>query len=135
MQTYTEYIRKEFDLSPELYYHIFANLCEPDLRKKLDMVKGIKEMGEAGIWAIIEGIWMESNPMFMRRLKAMDMKMEAGEEVGDFFNPLENEYAEAEMDKATPWSIFICKLISSIPEKRKKKERKNVETAHTQSGL
>ena len=80
------------------------------------MVKGIKEMGEAGIWAIIEGIWIESNPMFMRRLKAMDMKMEAGEEVGDFFNCLKNEYAEAEMDKATPWSIFICKLISSIPD-------------------
>ena len=84
MQTYTSYIRKEFEVSPELYYHVFANLCEPELRKKLDMVKGIKEMGEAGIWAIIEGIWIESNPMFMRRLKAMDMKMEAGEEVGDF---------------------------------------------------
>ena len=48
------------------------------------MVKGIKEMGEAGIWAIIEGILIKSNPMFMCRLKAMDMKMEAGEEVGDF---------------------------------------------------
>merc|ERR1711891_49197 len=46
----------------------------------------------------------------------MNMKMEAGLEVGDFFNPLKNEYAEAEIEKATPWSLFICKLISSIPD-------------------
>ena len=41
--------------------------------------------------------------------------MEKGEEVGDFFNRLKNEYAEAEMEKATPWSLFVCKLISCIP--------------------
>ena len=52
----------------------------------------------------------------MRRLKAMEMKMEAGEEVSDFFNRLKNEYSEAEMAKATPWSIFICKLIASISD-------------------
>ena len=100
----------------ELYYHVFVNLCDTEIRKKLDLVKGIKEMGEAGIWDIIEGIWIETNPMYMRRLKAMDMKMETGEEVGDFFNRLKNEYAKAEMEKATPWSLFICKLISSIPD-------------------
>ena len=45
MQTYTGYIRKEFDLTPELYYHVFVNLCDPEMRKKPDLVKGIKEMG------------------------------------------------------------------------------------------
>ena len=85
------------------------------MRKKLDGVKGIKEMGEAKIWEIIEGIWVESNPMYTRRLKAIDLKMEKGEEVGDFFNRLKNEYAETEMQKATPWSLFVCKLISFIP--------------------
>ena len=44
------------------------------------------------------------------------MKMETGEELGDFFNRLKNEYAEAEMEKATPWSLFICKLISTFSD-------------------
>ena len=34
---------------------------------------------------------------------------------GDFYNRLRNEYAEAEMEKATPWTLFVCKLISCIP--------------------
>ena len=80
MQTYTGYIRKEFDLTPDLYYDVFMNLCEPEMRKKLDGIKGIKEMGEEKIWDIIEGIWVESNPMYTRRLKAIDLKMEKGEE-------------------------------------------------------
>ena len=54
--------------------------------ENLDGIKGIKEMGEARIWDIIEGIWVETNPMYIRRLKAIDLKMEKGEEVGDFFN-------------------------------------------------
>ena len=53
--------------------------------------------------------------MYIRRLKAIDLEMEKGEEVGDFFNHLKNEYAEAEMEKATPWSLFVCKLITCIP--------------------
>ena len=86
------------------------------MRKKLDGVKDIKKMGEAKIWDVIEGIWVESNPMYTRRLKAIDLKMEKGEEVGDFFNRLKDQYAEAEMEKATPWTLFICKLINSIPD-------------------
>ena len=46
MQTYTGYIRKEFHLTPDLYYDVFMNLCEPEMRKKLDGIKGIKEMGD-----------------------------------------------------------------------------------------
>ena len=84
MQTYTGYFRKEFDLTPDLYYDVFMNLCEPEMRKKLDGVKGIKEIGEAKICQIIEGIWVKSNPMYTRRLKAINLKMEKGEEVGDF---------------------------------------------------
>ena len=53
--------------------------------------------------------------MYTRHLKAIDLKMEKGEEVWDFFNRLKNEYAEAKMEKATPWSLFVCKLISCIP--------------------
>ena len=68
------------------------------------------------IWEVIEGIWVESNPMYTRRLKAIDLKLEKGEEAGDFFNRLKNQFDEAEMEKASIWTLFICKLINSIPE-------------------
>ena len=115
MQTYTGYLRKDVDITPDLYYDIFMNLCDPDMRKKLDSVKGIREMGETKIWEIIEGILVETNPIYIRRVKAYDLRMEKGESAGDFFNRLRNEYAEAEMEKATPWTMFVCKLISSLP--------------------
>ena len=62
MITYTGYIRKSFDLTPELYFDVFSNLCDQDMRKKLESIKGIREMGEDKIWDIIEGIWKETNP-------------------------------------------------------------------------
>ena len=72
-------------------------------------------MGETKIWEIIEDILVETNPMYIRHVKAIDLRMEKGEGAGDFFNRLRNEYAEAEMEKATPWTLFVCKLISCIP--------------------
>ena len=57
------------------------------MRKRLNGIKDIKKLGEAKICDIIEGIWVESNPMYTRRLIAIDLKMEQGEEVGDFFHP------------------------------------------------
>ena len=53
MQRYAVYIRKDIDLTPDLYYDIFINLCEPEMKKKLDGVKGIREMGENKIWEIL----------------------------------------------------------------------------------
>ena len=41
MQTYTGYIKKEFDLMPELFYDVFTNLCKPEMKKELDGVKNI----------------------------------------------------------------------------------------------
>ena len=58
---------------------------------------------------------METNPNYTSYLNAIDLNMEKDEKVGDFFNRLKNQYAEAEMEKATPWSLFVCKLISCIP--------------------
>ena len=49
MQTYTSYIKKKFELTPGLFYDVFTNLCEPEMKKKLDGVKDIKQLGEDGI--------------------------------------------------------------------------------------
>ena len=51
----------------------------------------------------------------MRRIKAIEMEMKKGELSGDFFTRLKLEYREAEMERMTPWSLFICKLISCTP--------------------
>ena len=58
---------------------------------------------------------METNPIYIRWVRAIDLQMEKGEMTGDFFNRLREEYVEAEMEKATPWTLFVCKLISGIP--------------------
>ena len=59
MQRYAVYIRKDIDLMPDLYYNIFINLCEPEMKKKLDGINGIREMGESKIWEIVEEIFMD----------------------------------------------------------------------------
>ena len=49
------------------------------MRKKLESIKRVIEMGEDKLWEIIEGIWKETNPLYIRRLKAIEMEMEKGE--------------------------------------------------------
>ena len=90
MQRYAPYIRKDIgtDLTPELYFDIFINLCEPEMKKKLGGIAGIREMGESRIWEIVEEILMETNPVYIRRVRAMNLQMEKGETTGDFFNRL-----------------------------------------------
>ena len=114
MQRYAVYIRKDIDLTPDLYYDIFINLCEPEMKKKLGGITGIREMGESKIWEVVEEIFMDTNPVYIRRVRAMNLQKEKGETTGDFFNRLREEYAEVEMEKATPWTLFICKLINGI---------------------
>ena len=77
---------------------------------------GHSEGGKRGIWDAIEKFWIESNPMFMRRLKAIDLKPEKGEETSDYYNRLKVQFEESEMDKASIWTLLVCKLINSIPE-------------------
>ena len=43
------------------------------------------------------------------------MEMKKSELRGDFFTRLKLEYREAEMERMTPWSLFVCKLISCTP--------------------
>ena len=85
------------------------------VRNLIVSIKGIRSMGETKIWQEIENIFVQTNPIYIRRIRAYDTRIEKGEGVGDFFNRLRNEYAEAEMEKATPWTMLVCKLISSLP--------------------
>ena len=115
MIRYTNYIRRNCEMTNELYFDIFSNLCDQDMRLKLESIKGVRELGEEKLWEIIEGFWKDSNPTYMRRIKAIELEMKKGELSGDFFTRLKLEYREAEMERMTPWSLFVCKLISCTP--------------------
>ena len=62
MIRYTNYICRDCEMTPELYFDIFSNLCDQDMRLKLESIKGVREMGEEKLWDIIEGIWKEKIP-------------------------------------------------------------------------
>ena len=84
------------------------------MRLKLESIKGVREVGEEKLWDIIESIYQETNPTYIRRVKAIEMVMEKGELCGYYFTRLKLEYQEAQMERATTWSLFVCQLISSL---------------------
>ena len=45
METVDDPIHK-LHLGPELYFDIFSNLCDKDMRLKLESIKGVREVGE-----------------------------------------------------------------------------------------
>ena len=89
-------------------------MCDKDMRLKLESINGVREAGEQKLWEIIEEIYQESNPTYIRRVKVYELQMNKGELCGDFATRLKLDYQESEMAKATVWSHFICKIISSL---------------------
>ena len=49
------------------------------MKKKLDGINGIREMGESKIWEIVEEIFMDTNPVYIRSVRAMKLHKEKGE--------------------------------------------------------
>ena len=115
MFTWTDYVRREgFKIDNKLYFDLLANQCDPSMRLKLEAISGVRELGERKLWEIIEGIYQDSNPRFIRRLKVYELEMKKGEQASDFATRLKLDYEESEMAKATIWSHFQYKIISSI---------------------
>ena len=85
------------------------------MQKKLENIKGIRTMGEKKIWEEIEKIFLQSHPIYIRRVQALETRVIKGECVSDFYNRLTNIFSEAEMETATPGTTLICKLIASLP--------------------
>ena len=63
----------------------------------------------------MEQIYLESNPIYIRRVQATELKIIKGEEVSTYYQRLRNIYAEADMESATVGTHLICKLIASLP--------------------
>ena len=60
---YINYLKRVADITPGIYYDLFLNNCDVDLQRKLESVKGLKNMGEKRIWQEVEQIYLEINPI------------------------------------------------------------------------
>ena len=71
---------EKVNITPTLYYDLFVNLCDADMQRKLENIKGIKKK----IWKEIEKIFLASNPIYIRRVQALETRIIKGECVSDF---------------------------------------------------
>ena len=97
MEKYTRYLRGCTNIPDGLYYDLFASMCDADMQKKLENIKGIKKMSEQKIWDEIEKIFLSSNPIYIRWVQALEIRIIKGETVNDFYHRLKNIFREAEM--------------------------------------
>ena len=72
-------------------------------------------MSEKEIWEQVERMFLASNPMYMRRIQALETRIIKGESVSDFYNRLNNSFQEADMEKASMGTVMISRLIASLP--------------------
>ena len=49
MEKYTRYLRDCTNIPEDLYYDLFASMCDADMQKKLENIKGIEKMSEKEI--------------------------------------------------------------------------------------
>ena len=115
MEKYTGYLRGCTNIPDSLYYDLFASMCDADMQKKMENIKGIKTMTEKKIWEEIKKIFLASNPIYIRRVQALETRIIKGKTVSDFYHRLKNIFTEAEMEKASMGTIMISKLIASLP--------------------
>ena len=75
------------------------------MRLKLEAITGVREAGERKLWDIIEGIYQDSNPTYIRRLKVYELQMIKGEQASDFATRLKLDYEES--DCVVPFPVQI----------------------------
>ena len=97
-----------------MYYDLFCTYCDPDMQIKLSNVKGIEKMKPEQIWDQIEIMFLNSNPMYTRRIQAMETKITKGESISDYFIRLKSSFSEADMGKLSIGTIMISLLIGNL---------------------
>merc|ERR1711888_540096 len=116
MKKYTRYNKASLkDLTEGLSFDIFCSFCDQDMKTKLTNIKGIERMSPEKIWEQVEAMFLTSNPMYMRRIQAMETRIIKGETVSDYFNRLKNCFQEANMQKASIGTVMISLLIGNLP--------------------
>ena len=95
------------------------------MKTKLTNIKDIERMSPEKIWEQVEVMFLTSNPMYMRRIQAMETRIIKGETVSDYFNRLKNCFQEADMQKASIGTVMISLLIGNLPAEGNEGKIKN----------
>ena len=87
-----------------LYFDIFSSLCDNDMQKKLNNIRGIKKMSEKEIWEQVEKMFLASNPMYMRNIQALETRIIKGESVSKIMNsrPVRQSLSDNQWEYAVP---------------------------------
>merc|ERR1711888_64271 len=95
---YTTYLKKEkFPLDNKLYAQMLIARCDAGMKLHLEAMENIYEVGEKVLWERIEKIYLESNPLFLRRVKCYECRMTTGEMLSEFATRIKIQYRESEM--------------------------------------
>ena len=112
---YTSYLRdKKFPLDNKLYAEMLLSRCDAGMKLPLEAMEDLYEVGEKVLWERIEKIYLESNPLFLRRVKCYESKMTNGEMLSEFATRLKLQYKESEMSLTTIWGHFEYRLVTDL---------------------
>merc|ERR1711888_466586 len=112
---YTTYLKNEkFPLDNKLYAQMLLARCVASMRMRLEAMEDIYEVGEKVLWERIEKIYLESNPLFLRRVKCYESRTTTGEMLSEFATRLKIQYRESEMADTTVWGHLEYKLLTDL---------------------
>ena len=112
---YTTYLKKEkFPLDKKLYAQMLIARCDASMKMRLEAMEDIYEVGEEVLWERIENIYLETNPLFLRRVKCYENRATTGEMLSEFATRLKIQYRESEMADTTAWGHLEYKLLTDL---------------------
>ena len=112
---YTTYLKKEkFPLDKKLYAQMLIARCDASMKLRLEAMEDIYEVGEEILWERIENIYLETNPLFLRRVKCYENRATTGEMLSEYATRLKIQYRESEMADTTVWGHLEYKLLTDL---------------------
>merc|ERR1712215_106246 len=112
---WTSYLKSQgFPLNDKLYAEMLLGRCDPTIKHPLKAMDDLYQLGEEKLWEKIENIYVESNPLFLRRARCYESKPMKGELVSEFAARLKLQYKEAEMAKTTVWGHLEYKILTDL---------------------
>ena len=107
---WTAYLKSQgFPMTDQLYAQMLLGRCDQTMKQPLEAMEDIYKLGEKKIWERIEDIYIQSNPLFLRRAKCYENKPVKGEPTSEFATRLKMQYKEAEMEKPPYGDIWSIK--------------------------
>ena len=101
-------------MTDQLYAEMLLGRCDPTMKLLLEAMEDLYQLGEKKLWERVEDIYVQSNPLFLRRAKCYESKPVKGELASEFATRLKLQYKEAEMAKTTVWGHLEYKILTDL---------------------